>query len=312
MAQRIRFRLTAAKVGVSAALLALIGGAVEKLRGGQSEVRITPASAPGHFTLHHAWPSKYTSQVKVINKLDTALGALEQKWLKLDGSLADVTQQVAAQKKHIANIKYKVTVLKQGMSTQTTEIQKQGFDVRNLKQSVSTEQKVVSTLNADVLKLRGDVNKVFGAGFLTGTAARNEFVQGRGNVVSGAATVPEDLTLTPVVATPDGAIHVALKANSDLVSAHITNRTGVPLTALLEEGSTNPSSGGSTSSTRQVTLAPGPTDLGLGISPAAHQLHLQIFPANGFSDALTLTLSVEPDSTGQELQAVGQMLIGSL
>src|SRR5207248_29892 len=86
MADYIRFRLTAAKVGVSMALLALIAGVAEKARPGPSHVNATRASSSNLFLklggLSQALKIDFLKVEKKIVKLDQLAIKIENKFLK--------------------------------------------------------------------------------------------------------------------------------------------------------------------------------------------------------------------------------------
>jgi hypothetical protein len=91
VAQQIKFRLTAAKVGVSMALVALVGGVVEKLRPAPSQLQVTRASAPGRFLKAQASPQKIQSE---LQKVDQKIVSLDSKWLKLTSALKSTDQKM--------------------------------------------------------------------------------------------------------------------------------------------------------------------------------------------------------------------------
>ena len=81
MADYVKFRLAAAKTGVSMALLALVGGAVERA---EANPTATPARAGGLFLKLSGIPGD----------VKTALFKLEDKWIKMNTSLTKFEAKV--------------------------------------------------------------------------------------------------------------------------------------------------------------------------------------------------------------------------
>jgi hypothetical protein len=81
MADYVKFRLAAAKTGVSMALLALVGGAVERA---EANPAATPARAGGLFLKLSGIPGD----------VKTALFKLEDKWIKLNSGLTKFEAKV--------------------------------------------------------------------------------------------------------------------------------------------------------------------------------------------------------------------------
>jgi hypothetical protein len=197
MAEHIKFRLTAAKVGVSAALLALIGGVVERIRSGPSEVRITPASAPGHFLKLGG----------IQGDVKHALIKLEDKWIKLDTALTNVVAKLHAD---------------------YLKIDKANSEFLKINKA-NAEYLKINTANANFLKIRSANSE-----FLKIRTAQNEFVQGRGGVVSAAVQIPTTMKgSAPLLKSPDGSLIVSISGNSDQLVVQIDNTTGALLPAVL-------------------------------------------------------------------------------
>ena len=81
MADYVKFRLAAAKTGVSMALLAVVGGAVERAEANPTAV---PARAGGLFLKLSGIPGD----------VKTALFKLEDKWIKMNSSLTNFEHKV--------------------------------------------------------------------------------------------------------------------------------------------------------------------------------------------------------------------------
>ncbi|MFL5824708.1 MAG: hypothetical protein ACJ764_14850 [Solirubrobacteraceae bacterium] len=317
MAQQIKFRLTAAKVGVSAALLALIGGVVERVRSAPSDVQVTPASQTN--VLHRAWPMKYSAQASFMGKLENKVIKLQDKWIKLDTALSSVEHKLAREYLKIRDagtefLKIKVADVKFLKIADANDKFLKIADANDKFLKIgdaATEYLKIKLADATFLKIR-DAN----AKFLKIKTAQSEFLQGQGGVVSGALTMSDLGSVDQrklLLQTPDGLIKVSVGASNDFVDVFVQNGTGQTLDAVAEASDQAPGQPGTTS-TKSITLSDKtPTSVFEGVTPGTHQLHLQIFPANGFNNAITLTVSLEPErNVNGQVQAVGQMLIGLL
>lgn len=268
MAEKVKFRLTAAKVGVSAALLALIGGVVETFRPGRPEVHITPASAPG----------KFLKLGGISGNVRTALIKLEDKWIKLDTTVLNVVDKLAADYLKINKA-----------NTEFLKIQKATSEFLKI-QKADSEFLKIQKADAEFLKVQ---------------AARNEFVQGRGGVVSAATPALADGSVTKLLTSPDGSLVVTLTTNSDMIEIQIDNTTGLLLPAVQEVDDQGPVT---------MDLQPGPNNFIRLVGPLnAHHVQLQTFGDGSSNTAQTLVLSSEQSPANQsEPQVVAQMLIGLL
>lgn len=266
MAQKIKFRLTAAKVGASVALLALVGGVADRLRSGPSEARLTSASAQRN-----------------------ALGTLPQK----------IRQDVVQLEQKVNNLDSTLSALQQKVSTQKAKIHDLTFTVAKVKVAEAT-------LGDDVGKLSAKVVSLLSKGFLTAAAAKNEFIQGRGGVVSAATRALADGSVRKLLTSPDGSLIVSLVVNGDgLLSVQIDNTTGLLVPAVMTFDNGAPAA---------LNLVPGNKNfIRLGGPSAAHHLQLQTWGDGTSQTAQTLVLSSEPSpSNSNESQVVAQMLIGLL
>jgi hypothetical protein len=269
MAEYIKFRLTAAKVGVSMAFLALLAGVADKARAA------TPSGIPG---------------VSTVIKLDRAFLKIDNALLKLEHKLA--SSYFTAHKIDGTFLKIK------------------SADSNFLKiTTASANYLKIDDANSQFLKLDDASLKYLK---IDGTAANaselgglpaGSFVQGQGSVATGALTIngnsPQQ-TLLQVPGTNGEIIVVCTPApaggNGAVVTFH--NGTGVTIPAVIHEGDNADNS---------VDLPPGDTTL--TTMTGADQVHVQTFPATGFNQVLTLTVSGEPAGNG--FGVVGQMLNGS-
>ena len=137
------------------------------------------------------------------------------------------------------------------------------------------------------------------AAALGGVPAVQFGMVGSGAVSMGDGSVRQTLLTAP--GTNGEIIVVCTPTPGAGIKVSIVNNTGVLLPAVQDGGGV---------STTEVSLAPGETTLPATFPPAAaEQLHLQTFPAAGFSHVLTLTISSEP--TGNGLSFVGQIVNGA-
>lgn len=92
MAEYIKFRLAAAKVGVSMALLALISGVAERAKAASPHATASPASAQGFLKikgLSSAIGSDFLKIEQKIYKLNSSLSGFESKLLKFEKVLSN-------------------------------------------------------------------------------------------------------------------------------------------------------------------------------------------------------------------------------
>jgi hypothetical protein len=199
MAQRIKLRLTTAKVGVSMALAALVGGVVEKLSSGRGELQITRASSPGNFIKLGGLPQKIRTD---FQKVEQKVVTLEKKWFKLNQESSALSSELASTEQKL--VKDYLT----GQQIDATFLKTSAAEAKFLK---------ITTAAAEYLKI---------------TAAKNEFIQGRGGVVSAATRALADGSVTQLLKSPDGSLVVSLKTNADIISVLIDNTTGALIPAV--------------------------------------------------------------------------------
>lgn len=159
MADYIKFRLTAARVGVSMALMALIAGIAEKVQASSPEVHATPASLNfSKITSSNLVPAVQSVNKKVI-KLNTAL-------LKVENGLARNYLKIRS-----ANASFlKVT----------------DANANFLKITDATAQFLkISDANLKFLKMDGTAAN----SALLGNLRPDQFFQGRGNILSSEVTL---------------------------------------------------------------------------------------------------------------------------
>jgi hypothetical protein len=274
VAEYIKFRLTAAKVGVSMALLALIAGVAEKASSRPAVVKATPAASDFFLKL-----GGITGGVK------TALVKLEDKWIKLDSALSKFEHKITGNyyDKHAINGSF-----------------------LKIKSANDTFLKTVDA-NAKFLPATGTAANASKLGGL----APDAFVQGHANVISGAVTVgpgAQAQTLLPIPSGTQGGIIVVCSpapAGAVGVQVSITNTTKVTIPAVLNENSDPTAVELPAGQTTPVATA--------GADPKLPvQFQLQTFPTAALNEVMTLTVSIEPSATPGQASVVGQMLIGLL
>lgn len=222
MAQRIKFRLTAAKVGVSMALAALVGGLVEKLSSGRDELQITRASAPGNFIKLGGLPQKIRID---FQKVEQKVITLEKKWVKLNQNSVALGSELAATEQKL--VKDYLT----GQQIDATFLKTSTAEAKFLK---------ITTAAAEYLKI---------------ATAKNEFIQGRGGVVSAATRALADGSVTQLLKSPDGGLVVSLKTDPNAISVNIDNTTGALIPAVQTTDNGTPQSRNLTPGNNVIRLA---------------------------------------------------------
>ncbi len=279
MAEYIKFRLNAAKVGVSMALLALIGGLAERAQASGTPPQASKSSVGGFLKLTGLSRTISSDFLKLEDKylkLNTAIGAFETKLLKYERS--------------VASQYYKSKVI----------------DATFLKiDAANAEFLKIDSANAEFLKIT-DANSQF----LKITDAQNKFVAGRGGVLTGAASITDG---TSQVLMGDGSVRVLVglyqppAGGPPQKQVTLENDTNASLNFTVNGGT---SSGGAT------TIKPGSTQL---LLPAVQsvdtgqggQLDIQLFGSGGGAGKVwTITVSALGGAGGNTF--VGQMLIGLL
>jgi hypothetical protein len=313
MAEYIRFRLTAAKVGVTVTFFALLAGLADKAR---AVPLIAKPAASANFLKEISIPTGGGVDRIVIQKLDSALAALEHKLATSFESTHKINQTF---------LKIK--------SADTTFLKIKSANANFLKvDSANANFLKVDSANVDFLKI-DDANSEFlkiddaNADFLTPAAAGGQFLklsataadsselggltpdaffQGSGHVVSGAATVSGGTGTTQLLALPGDIIAVSVSGGAgNGVDLTIHNGTAVSLPAV------QANAGGS--SPQAITLAPNADKtVSLGSAPAT-ETHLQIFPSGlAFPDVVTLIVSTVQTVGAPGATVVGQAFAGGI
>lgn len=291
MADYIRFRLAAARVGVTMAFVALLAGLAEKARAatpggaGASAGLLRPAP-PGTFQRDISTPSVGGLDRVVIQKLDSALTSLEH---KLNTSFTTTH-------------KLNQTFLK--IKSANTEFLKiKSADASFLKIDAANASFLkIDDANNEFLKIDSTAANASELGGLTPDA----FFQGAGHVVSGSAavtqggptarllTLPGEIIVVNAVDTVGANLELVLQNNSSVGLPAVQDNAGQPPAAPF----TIPANGGTVS-------VPVTTQNGAG------QVHIQIFPAGAaFPDVVTIMVSSENLTGGSTQTLVGQAFTG--
>ncbi len=274
MAEYIRFRLTSAKLGVTMALAALIGGVADRAQ--------AQSAAPGK-------PAPlFVKLTGITGPVRTVLAKIEQKCITLGNEIGSLEKKVRTDyytKDQIGKVYLKD-------ATANAEFLK-------IRDATTEFVKKADALAEFVIK--GET--VANSNELGGHTAQ-EFIQGTGGVVTGAVTVQP--TSGPQMllqgSGSDAAIIVVAKPNTSPgggVDVMIHNSGASALPAVQDVNGQAPT---------PITI---PADNGMKLTTitGTEQFHLQTFPAPGFNQVLTLTLSGE--ITGNGISIVGQMLGGA-
>jgi hypothetical protein len=272
MAEFIRFRLTSAKVGVIMALGALIGGVADRAGAATGGSGGTP---PPLLNLHGI------------------TGNVKNAFLKVEAKIETLSGQVATLQKKVRTDYYtKETITKLYLKDETANTEFLKIDNAN------AQFLKIDNANAEFLK---KADTAANSAELGGQPA-SAFEQGNGNVATGAVTVPQgDNSPHQLLAGPgsNGSIIVVCKSTpGGGVAVNIHNGTTSDLPAVQDINGGAPTA---------ITI---PASSGMLLTTIANtqQFHLQTFPASGFNEVLTLTLSGEVTANGTSI--VGQMLSG--
>jgi hypothetical protein len=296
MAEYIKFRLTAAKAAVTMAFMALVGGAVSSAEAKQKGPDATPASASAQFL-----------------KLDGITGITRTAFLKLDSALASLEHKLSTE--FFSAHKINQTFLKiKSANTEFLKIKTANGKFLKLSSANSNFLKIdnanlnflkITDANNEFLKLGGTAANANELGGLTPDA----FFQGRGNVVSGAATITPSGPSQQLLALPGGIIVVTVSESTDGVFVTLNNGTSSGLPAVQYPSPTPGTVGTSPpvqpgSVPTAVTLQPGNTTLPLlSGNTNAHELTVQILPNASFRSVVTIVLTTFPGNGSTEVAA---------
>ena len=274
MADYIKLRVAAARLGVSMAFFVLLTGVAERARAAAAP---TPS---GSFLREASVPAGHGID-RVILKLDSALATLEH---KLNTSF-DTTH------------KLNQTFLKiKSADASFLKIKSANASFLKIDDANASFLKI-DDANASFLKIDSTAANAAELGGLT----PESFFQGNGHVVTGS--VVAGATATPLLSLPGGIIVVSVSSTPGAgVQLMIRNGTSVDLPAV-QDGNAD-----------AITLpANGDRAIPLGPEGNANQLHLQIFPnGSAFPEVVTLIVSSEDVTGGPTPAVVGQAFTGGV
>jgi hypothetical protein len=276
MAEYVRFRLNAAKVGVSVALMALIGGLAERVGVASARPR-----ADAHFLKQVSGPTGGAGSRVVLQKLDSALATLEHKLASSYFTAHKIDQ----------------TFLKiKSASTEFLKIDDANSNFLKI-DSANSQFLKIDDANNEFLK----VDSTAANSSELGGKSPSAFVQGTGSVVSGFRSVTSANDVNnelPLLSSPDGAISVSVFDDSGTITLQINNATTTNLPAVQETNG----------QTRTSTLT-GTEGTAFPLSNGPSESTIQIMPAGSSTNVITLTVGVDP-TIGAATGVVAQMLIG--
>lgn len=199
MAQYIKFRLNAAKVGVSMALLAAIGGVTERAEASSRRATATP-------------------DFLGFLKLTGLSKAVSTPFIKIEKKLIKMNREIQAlEKKDKQFLKIKTA------NSEFASVKLLNSEVLKIDDAIAKLLPVGGTA-ANAAKLDG----------LTPDA----FVQGHGGVVSAGILIGlNQPSATPLLQTPDGMLGVAISSNPNAVTLTFTNNTGGTLDGVATDSS---------------------------------------------------------------------------
>jgi hypothetical protein len=188
MAEYIKFRLRAAKAGVTMAFLALLGGLAERASAERGDARARPASAPATWepklSLNGINGNLRTSLIKIDKDIGSVYDK-DQKLLKLDIKQLSATFKTDYYSKDAANATF--------LTDKDATLEYLGKDA--------------PAANSDKL----------------GGLLPQAFVQGDGGISTGGATASLGGSLMPLLSSADGTLTVSVELTKDGSAAQIVN-----------------------------------------------------------------------------------------
>lgn len=288
MADYIRFRLAAARLGVSMAFFALLAGVAERA---QAATRPAPA---GNFLRQISIPKGGGIDRIVIQKLDSALATLEHK-LTTSIETANKIDRTFLKIKSADSTFLKIKTA----NTSFLKIDSANANFLKIDDANASFLKI-DDANTEFLKIDGMAADSSELGGLTPDA----FFQGNGHVVSGAVNAV-GASASQLLALPGGIIVVDVSTHVGAPGVDLTihNATGAALPAVQDVAGQAPGN---------VTLPNGQTYT-LNLTAQSNQITYQIFPSgSAFPDVVTLMVSIEIPQSGGQPSAVGQAFTGGL
>ena len=273
MAEYIKFRVTAAKAGVTLALMGLIAGIAERAQASPAQAG---SASVGNFLKLQGLGSAISGNLLKIEqkvlKLDNAIASIDKKWVKLESTLS----------KTFYNAR----------KIDTTFLKITDAGAQFLK---------ITDANAKFLKLTdtaADSSKL-------GGIPASGFFQGSGNVVSGALSGLSQ-TSQQLLSLPGGIIIVSIAtppgAPGPILTIH--NGTANTLAGAVAMGD------GSVS--QALTLKPNGDTLLPAVQNSAAEIRVQIFPGGSFTSVVSILIGLTPNPSTNQPEVVAQAFTGGV
>ncbi|HEX4009086.1 MAG TPA: hypothetical protein VHX62_03725 [Solirubrobacteraceae bacterium] len=271
MADYIRWRLAAARLGVTMAFFALLGGLADQAAAATSA---GAGAAPA---------------ANFLTDLSIPAGGLNRVVLKLDSALATL--------EHKLNTSFTTT---HKLNQTFLKIKSANTSFLKIK-SANTSFLKIDDANSEFLKVDSTAANANELGGLSPQA----FFQGTGSVVTGAiSSLAQNGVATSLLSVPGGIevsiINAAIGAGG--LQVQISNPSGAALAAVVNTG-TGVAEHDLNPGTTSFAFATN------GLSPPAGQLHIQLFPNAGLAEVVTIIISLE-ESTTTNPSFVGQAFAG--
>jgi hypothetical protein len=279
MADYVRYRMAAARLAATMALLGLLTNLNDRI-----------ASAHASDGSAHA------------AALGTA-GAIADSLIK-HNSLSSIEHKLSS--KYLSSQKINATFLKI-KSADSSFLKTKSANADFLKiDDANTDFLKIDDANSEFLKINDANNQFLKVGSTAANSSElgglkpSSFVQGAGSVASNAVQVGPSNTVdnqVALISSPDGLVTVTVFDDGGTITLAVTNSGSTDLPAVQE---TN----GETTARTLTAKETAPLPVGSGVA----QTTIQIFPAGASTDVITLTASI--DGAGGLTPVVSQMLVG--
>jgi hypothetical protein len=310
MADYVRYRAAAARLGVTMALMGLLTNLSDRIASARASGTAAHAAAGGTVgaitgpliklehslaTIEHKLSSNYFSSQK-INTTFLKIKSADSSFQKIDSANSEFLKIDSANSQFL-----KID----DANSQFLKIDDANSDFLKI-DSANSDFLKIDDANSEFLKI-DDANSQFLK--VDSTAANSNelgglkpdaFVQGAGSVVSSAVQVSPSNNVdnqVPLVNSPDGLLKVGVYDDSGTITLVLGNTGSTDLPAVWE---TN----GQTTSRTLTAGEYSPLPVGSGTG----QTTIQVFPAGTSTDVITLTVSI--DGAGGPIAVVAQMLVG--
>jgi hypothetical protein len=300
MADYVRYRAAAARLGVTMALLGVLSNLSDRIAAARASARSAHVAAAG------------------------TAGAITGPLLKLESSLASIEHKLSSN--YFSSQKIDTTFLKiKSADSSFLKIKSANSDFLKIDDANSQFLKIddadanflsINNANSQFLKIDeadsqflkiDDANSQFLK--IDSTAANsnelgglkpNAFVHGAGSVISSAVQVSPSNNVDnqiPLISSPDGLLNVLVYDDDGTITLSVQNTGSTDLPAVQDTD-------GQTTSRTLTAGEYSPLPVAGGVA----QTTLQVFPAGASADVITLTVSL--DGAGGATPVVAQMLVG--